>query len=86
MPVTFTLDDLKKHIFIALGEDDDVNLTDASADDDLRDFGVDSLAVIDATGRIEKALQIKFPEGATSSIETFGDFLTVVHQAQLQRV
>lgn len=86
MSDAFTLDDLKRHIFIALGEDDDIDLSDAAADDDLRDLGVDSLAVIDATGRIEKDLQIKFPEGATSSIETFGDFLTVVHSSQLQSV
>lgn len=86
MSDAFTLDDLKKHIFLALGEDDDINLNDAAADDDLRDLGVDSLAVIDAAGRIEKDLQIKIPEGVTSSIKTFGDFLTVVHKAQLQSV
>lgn len=86
MSRTFTLVDLKKHIFIALGEDDDINLTDATADDDLRDLGVDSLAVIDAAGRIEKDLHIKLPEGATSSIDTLGEFLAVVQEAHLQTV
>lgn len=82
MSRAFTLVDLKKHIFVALGEDDDIDLTDATSSDDLRDLGVDSLAVIDAAGRIEKDLHIKFPEGATSSIDTFGEFLAVVHKAQ----
>lgn len=79
----FTLQDLKKYLFLALGEDETLDLTSAGADDPLRDRGVDSLAVIDARRRIERERAITLSE-PTGPVETFGDFLALVPQAQLQ--
>lgn len=84
MSDALTLDDLKKHLFLALGEDEELDLTDAGADDVLRDRGVDSLAVIDARRRIERELDVTFADVDADGVETFGDLLAVVRDAQLQ--
>lgn len=72
-----TEDKMKAFLAAAMGDDDDINIEAADLDDSLANLGVDSLAIIDVSNKIEREFGIKFPEGSTADIDSMGEFLAL---------
>lgn len=76
----FTSTQLKTYLIDALGGDDEGGeITNATDSASLRGLGVDSLAIIDASNRIERDLKVKFPEGTISQLDNIGEFVQLVN-------
>jgi act minimal PKS acyl carrier protein len=65
-----TIDDLILHLRAAVGDDESIQLNPDLAHTPLNDLGIDSLAVIDATNRIERQLDVALPDGSLTEAET----------------
>ncbi|TCJ89879.1 SRPBCC family protein [Nocardia alba] len=78
--LTVTEDDLKTCLQQAVGGDDDIDIDTADLDTDLVELGIDSLAKIDALGRLERQFGFRFPEGSADVIDTIRNFLTVANE------
>ncbi|MEU7213470.1 SRPBCC family protein [Streptomyces sp. NPDC044989] len=75
-----TLDELKRFLLSAAGDDESVELSGDILHVRLVDLGFDSLAVIDTLGRLERHFGVKLPEEATTEVETPADLLAAVNR------
>ncbi len=76
---SLTISDLIPHLKAAVGDDDDIELNVAMANAPLDDLGIDSLAVIDATNRIERELSIALPDGSTDDAATMQELCDAIN-------
>jgi act minimal PKS acyl carrier protein len=58
----FTLDDLREIMRQSAGEDESIKVDGAVLDVTFQDLGYDSLALMETTSRVERALSVKLPE------------------------
>jgi act minimal PKS acyl carrier protein len=73
----FTMDDLKKVMRESAGEDSalDGDVLDSS----FEELGYDSLALMETTSRIERALSVTLPEEEMADVSTPRDLLAFVN-------
>jgi act minimal PKS acyl carrier protein len=66
----FTIDDLKRFLRESAGEDEALDLDGEVLDQTFEELGYDSLALMETTSRIERALVVVLPEDAVSVVDT----------------
>jgi minimal PKS acyl carrier protein len=74
-----TQDEFKGFLLRAVGDDDSIDLSGDIRSASFAELGFDSLAIIDATAKIEQHYQIKLPESQTAGAATAGEFLDLVN-------
>jgi act minimal PKS acyl carrier protein len=73
----FTMDDLRKVIRESAGEDG--TLDGDVLDSSFEELGYDSLALMETTSRIERALSVTLPEEEMADVSTPRDLLAFVN-------
>lgn len=74
----FTMDDLKKIMRESAGEDSGM-LDGDVLDSSFEELGYDSLALMETTSRIERALSVTLPEEDMADVSTPRDLLSFVN-------
>ncbi|GAB3153518.1 acyl carrier protein [Microbispora hainanensis] len=74
----FTIQDLRRIMREAAGEDASVDLDGEIHDTSFEDLRYDSLAVLEITVRVERELGIKLGDGETDKTQTPREFLAMV--------
>ncbi|MGW6603253.1 acyl carrier protein [Streptomyces sp. NPDC055036] len=75
-----TLTEMARIMRECAGEDETVDLAEeALGDADLGDLGYDSLALLEATGRVQREFGVALPEDALAGIHTLNQFVAVVN-------
>ncbi|MEW2517555.1 acyl carrier protein [Actinacidiphila alni] len=84
MPTTspFTLDDLRRILREAAGEEEGVDLTGDIIDTDFTALGYESLALLETGGRIEREYDISLDDSALTDVVTPRGLIDIVN-AQL---
>jgi minimal PKS acyl carrier protein len=75
----FTIDDLKRIMRESAGEDDSGTLDGDVLDSSFEELGYDSLALMETTSRIERALSVTLPEEDMADVSTPRDLLAFVN-------
>lgn len=75
----FSLEDLKHLMRSAVGEDESRNLDGDVLDVDFTTLGYDSLALMEATSRLERELQISVAEEEVAGSTTPADLLALIN-------
>lgn len=82
-PRKFTIDDLRRILRAAAGEDDAAVLDGDIIDMPFSDLGYDSLALLETAGRIEREFGIQLDDATVGEAETTRALLDVVN-AEIQ--
>ncbi|HEX5404390.1 MAG TPA: acyl carrier protein [Pseudonocardiaceae bacterium] len=75
----FTMDDLRKIMRESAGEDGSGTLDGDILDNSFEELGYDSLALMETTSRIERALSVTLPEEDMADVSTPRDLLAFVN-------
>ncbi|WP_433170079.1 acyl carrier protein [Actinoallomurus sp. CA-150999] len=75
----FTIDDLKRIMRAAAGEDETLNLDGDILDVAFDELGYDSLALMETASRIERELGIALPEEELAEVTTPAGYLDFVN-------
>lgn len=75
---TFTEDDLRRVMRVAVGVDDSVDLDGDITDTEFTDLGYDSLAMMEIMSRVEKEYGISVPDEAIAELPTPGRLVAYV--------
>lgn len=82
----FTLEDLRKALRAAAGEDESVDLDGDILQVEFGDLGYDSLAVLEAVSHIERGFGVKLPEEEVGDKHTPAEFIDFVNSALREKV
>jgi act minimal PKS acyl carrier protein len=75
----FTLGDLRRTLQECAGEDEQVSRSGDLLDRTFEELGYDSLALMAATSKIERELNVSLPEGEVDFTATLRDYLDFVN-------
>lgn len=81
--MAFSLADLTLILRECAGQDESVDLDGDILDTSFADLGYDSLALLEAVGRIERETACTFPDDGLAAAETPRQFLALVNQSAL---
>ena len=82
----FTLDDLKRALRTAAGEDESVDLDGDILDTDFGDLGYDSLAILETASLVERGFDVQLPDDGVGMQHTPGKFIDFVNSILREKV
>lgn len=74
----FTIEDVRRILRDVAGADERVDLAGDIADTSFADLGYDSLALLEATARLQRDLSIRLPDDAVLAVSTPGQLIDLV--------
>lgn len=82
----FTLEDLKRVLREAAGEDESVDLDGGIMDTEFGELGYDSLAILETASHIERGLGVRLPEDEVGKQQTPREFIEFVNSILAEKV
>jgi len=82
----FTIDDLRRSLRAAAGEDESIDLDGDIMDSEFGELGYDSLAILETASHIERGFQVRLPEDEVGEQQTPRAFIDFVNSILREKV